>query len=234
MSSGTTITPPDQETPAERNSVLLLVIGALVAISAVIAGLVIFSSGEAPAEKPEAQAPIRAGDLSLLVGKADARQKVVVYEDFASPGSRQFEIASRDFLRIEAARGRVQVEYRPFPAVAGDYSSGAMAAWTAVLTTGTPTQALSFHDVLFDRQPDSGALATDEFRALAKASGIDGASVLDAIGAPDREMLTKASQAAREAQVSATPTVLVDGDPLTGDSPVQLSDKLQRLLLNAE
>jgi protein-disulfide isomerase len=47
-------------------------------------------------------------------------------------------------------------------------------------------------------------------------------------------MPTKASQAAREAHVATTPTVLVNGDSLTGGSPVQLADKLQRLLLKAD
>ena len=96
---------PDQDAPAERNTVLLLVIGGLAAISAVIAALVIFSSSEAPADKPEAAAPVRAGDQAVIVGQSDAPTKVVVYEDFASPESREFEIASRDFLRIEAAAG---------------------------------------------------------------------------------------------------------------------------------
>jgi protein-disulfide isomerase len=233
MSTGTTA-PPDRDTPSERNSVLLLVIGGLVAISAVIAGLVIFSSGEAPAEKPEPEAAVRTGDESLVVGKDGATTKVVVYEDFASQESREFEIASRDFLRIEASRGRVQVEYRPFVDAPGAYSRAAMAAWVAVLTTGTPHQALTFHDVLFDHQPEPGSPAEHDFLAWAREKGIDNAKVLDAMRAPDQDGVAKANQAATTAGVSRTPTVVVDGDVFTGGSPTQLADKLQRLLLETK
>ncbi len=229
MSTSTT-QPPDQEPASERNTVLLLAIGGLVAISAVIAGLVIFSSGEAPAEKPEPAASVRAGDQSMLVGKAGAATEVVVYEDFASPASREFEIASRDFLRIEAAQGRVQVEYRPFVSADVAYSREAVAAWLAVLGAGTPKQALAFHNVLFDRQPDPGSTEHD-FAAWAKDAGIDDEDVLGSIDAPDEDGTAKADQAAADAGVTSTPAVLVDGDPLTGGTPTQLADKLQRLLL---
>ena len=79
---------PEQDAPAERNTVLLLVIGGLVAISVVVAALVIFSSSETAAKKPEAPAPARVGDQSVLVGRSTARTKVVAYEDFADTASR--------------------------------------------------------------------------------------------------------------------------------------------------
>ena len=77
-----------------------------------IAGLVIFSSGEAPAEKPEPAAAVRAGDQSLLVGKAGAATKVVVYEDFASPRSREFEVAANETWGLLAGPAGVPLPVR--------------------------------------------------------------------------------------------------------------------------
>ena len=82
-----------------------------------------------------------------------APHKVVVYEDFLCPYCRQFETSSRDFLRDAAAKGKVQVEYRPFHLLQDDYSTRALSAWAAVLQSGTPQQALKFHDLLYDNQP---------------------------------------------------------------------------------
>ncbi len=218
------------ETPAERNNVLLIVVGVLAALSVVIAALVIFSSGEAPAEKPEAAAPVKPGEHSLTVGQQDARTKVVVYEDFADPASRELEMASRDFLRIEAARGTVQVDYRPFAADA-DYARGALAAWLAVLQAGTPRQALAFHDVLFDRQPEPGSTPETPFASWAKSAGIKDQAVTEALGSPDAGPVETANQAVTNAGVTRAPVVLVDGRPLTAASPTELADKLQRLVL---
>jgi len=225
---------PDQDAPAERNTVLLLVIGGLAAISAVIAALVIFSSGEAPAEKPESAAPVQAGQQSLIVGRGAAPTKVVVYEDFASAASREFEIASRDFLRIEAARGSVQVEYRPFVATSGGYSSEAMQAWGGVLAAGTPKQALAFHDVLFDRQPESDSPTPSELVTWAQDKGIDDEQVFAAMAKQDAGLVESANAAAREAGVGRPPLVLLDGAPLEAATPIDLADALQRQVLAAE
>lgn len=221
----------EPEAPAARNPVLLIVIGVLVVLSAVIAGLVIFSSGEGPAQQPEAVAPVSAGDRAVLVGKSSAPTKVTVYEDFGDADSRALEIATRDFLRIDAAQGRVQVEYRPF--VTGDdlYSREACAAWAAVLESGTPKQALTFHDLVFDRQPDPGSQEKPDFVSWAAARGFEGKSVLDALASPDARLVDGATQAAARAGVTRAPMVLVDGKPVTAASPVALADKLQRMLL---
>ena len=218
------------ETPGERNSVLLVALGALVLLSVVIAALVIFSSGGEPARKPEAAAQVRAGEQALVVGKDSAETKVVVYEDFATPESRELAIASRDFLKIEAARGIVEVEYRPIAVEDDSYSRDAITAWAGVLRAGTPTEALTFHDELFDRQPDPGSNVNPAFHNWARDEGIDDTDVLDAMDVVDTQFIAQAARAAVEAGVTDTPTVLVDGEPVTAGSPTALADKLQRLL----
>jgi protein-disulfide isomerase len=225
-----TVHEPDPKAAAERNPVPLFVIGALIIISAVIAALVIFSSGEGPARKPVAVAPVRASDTTLTIGPGSADTKVVVYEDFASPQSREFEIASRDFLRIEAARGSVQVEYRPFAHDTG-YSADALQAWGGVLAAGTPKQAMAFHDVLFDRQPSSGTPTPSQLVTWAEDKGIDSNRVHAAMAQPADDLAAAAGQAARTAGVTAPPLVTLDGTTLSADSPTALADTLQRRIL---
>lgn len=213
---------------------LLVVIIVLGVLSVVIAALVIFSSGGEPARKPDPDAQVRAGEQAVILGEESARTKVVVYEDFASPESRAFAIASRDFLEIEAARGTVEVEYRPIAVEENPNTRVAFSAWAAVLRAGTPAQALAFHDVLFDRQPDAGASTAAELDTWARDAGIEDPDVLGALEAGDRQVISAANQAATQAGVTDTPTVLVDGEPLTAASPTAVADKLQRLLLRAD
>jgi hypothetical protein len=221
----------DGEAP-QRSRRLLIVLGGLAAVSAVFATLVIFSNSTAePAEPKAPVAQVRAGDHSLAVGAPKAATRVVVYEDFGSADSRTFDISSRDFLRDEAARGGVVVEYHPVTLAGVDYSTDALAAWGAVLGRGRPKQALALHDLLFDLQPSPDDHAQQEFSALARKAGVKERDVLDAVGAPDRAWANSTGPAARAAGVSTTPRVQVDGTPLAASSPVALADKVQRLIL---
>lgn len=206
-------------------------LGALGAFSAVIAGLVIFSGGSSSAPAEDPVAPVRTGAASLIVGNPAAAAKVVVYEDFGSADSREFEIASRDFLRIVAGQGGVVVEYHPVPGPEDQFSSGALAAWGGVLADARPSQALAFHDVLFDQKDAAGASAPGEFVALAERAGVRSAVVLDAVAAPDYTVLSAASQGAAAAGVRSTPKVFLDDKALTAATPTAIADLLQRRVL---
>jgi len=219
----------DGETP-ERNRRLLIVLGALGAVSAVIAALVIFSSGASTTRPEDPRPQVRATDDALVMGQPGAPTKVVVYEDFGNPGSREFEMASRDFLRIEAAQGRTLVEYHPVTLLDDDFSAGALVAWGHVLQDGRASQALALHDLLFDQQPAADD-ATRQFIALARQAGVKDGDVLDAMGAPDQSWLASTRKAADAAGVNTTPTVLVGGKRLTAASPTALADRIQQMIL---
>ena len=143
-------------------------------------------------------------------------------------------MASRDFLRIEAARGTVQVEYRPFVGSRSEYSADAMQAWAGVLAAGTPKQALAFHDVLFDRQPDSGSPTPSQLVEWAQSKGIHRNEVFAAMAKPDPASVAAAARAARDAGADQPPVVLLDGTRVRASSPTALADTLQRAVLRAE
>ena len=220
----------DEETPV-RDKRLLVVVGVLGVLSAVVAGFVILSSGGAPAPVPDADAPVRASEHSLLMGRADAPTKVVVFEDLASPRSRAFDLASRDFLDVVAAKGHVQVEYQPVTSATSGYPLEATTAWGALLRSGTPKQAMRFQQELFDRQPDAGQAVSGSLEDWARKAGVEDDAALSDLGSTDQGFLDAVAEAARAASVDQVPAVTVDGEPLTAASPVALADELQRELL---
>ena len=224
--------PPDENEPPARGRRLALALGVLGAVSAVIAALVIFSNGGSTAPPEDPKAKVSTNSRSVVMGAPDAPKTVVVFEDFGSRASREFEIASRDFLRVEAAEGKVRVEYHPF-ALSHGYSRDALEAWGAVLDGGTAQQALAFHDLLFDRQPsDQGddASAAD-LEAWAVRTGVDKGVVSGEIERADSAFVDAARDGAREAGVVVVPTVRFDGEAIRLGTGVEMADQLQRQIL---
>ncbi len=145
----------------------------------------------------------------------------------------QFETSSRDFLRDAAAKGKVQVQYRPFHLLQDDYSTRALSAWAAVLQGGTPQQALKFHNLLYDNQPyenDPDKPDAAKLTSWAKQAGVTDQKVLSAIGTTDTAFVDAANAAASKANVSGTPTVYVNGTELSGSSISDMVDNLERTI----
>lgn len=241
---------------AERNRQLTL-IGAVVAVLAVIAAAVFWYSGSSSSGSPTsaaaaAQIPARVVGLSgapattvsstsipagsapaLVIGKTSAPVKVVVYEDFLCPFCREFEEASRDFLHAAASQGKVEVEYRPFHLLPEQYSLDALNAFAAVLGKSSPSVALQFHDLLYDKQPYEQSATFPNAGQLAKwaaSVGGDQSSVESAVSANDPAFAKSADALAAAAKVPGTPTIFVNGKQLTGSSPSDMANTLQQMI----
>lgn len=231
----------DVETPA-RDPRLLIVLGVLAAISAVVAGFVIFSDGPQAAPPPEATATLTANATSLQMGPERAPSQVVVLEDLASPQSRSFDIASRDFLEIAAAQGTVRVTYQLVgPATgAGAEASG---AWATLLRQATPRQVLRFQQRVLDAQPETQD-GSSRLIDLARRAGVKDSDVLAAVGDASGADAAALLRAGLKTQLEAgdaslagpthDPVVLLDGSRLRAATPVALADALQRALLEKE
>lgn len=214
----------------ERTKRVAITAGIVALLVVIVTAGVWLTNGNDPVTGSKApQAAV--GDNSLVVGNnPDAKIKVVVYEDFLCPFCRQFETASRDFLHADAAEGKVLVEYRPFQLIDDPYSTRALNAWGVVLEKGTPAQALKFHDLLYDNQPYEDAPDKPDdakLRSLAKEAGVR-QSVLERFGSEDSAFYTAVQTSARDAKVTGTPTVLVNGKPLSGSSVDDMVTSLEK------
>ncbi|QIX26035.1 thioredoxin domain-containing protein [Nocardioides sp. JQ2195] len=167
-----------------------------------------------------------ADTYGLGVGDPEAPVKVEVFEDFQCPFCMQFEVASRDQLHEAAANGDAYVVYRPF-AFLNDYSERALNAFGVVLDASGGEVALAFHDLLFDRQPsESGPWPSDdELVDLAVEAGADEDDVRDGIENHDfAQWVVNGNEDTSKRGVHQTPTIVVDGEPVTGNSIQELVD----------
>jgi protein-disulfide isomerase len=204
----------EQERKERRRTTLTVVAVLAVIVLIVAAGFLINRARDTTEDVSAAPAGSEHG---LTIGPADAPHEIVIYEDFLCPFCGQLEAATSDQLTELAADGRVRVEYRPFVLLssAGDYSQRATAAFAVVLEESGPEVAKEFHDLLFANQPsEAGPFPDDtELVALAVEAGADETAVTEGIqsGAGD-DWADAATQAAEEAGVQSTPTILLDGE----------------------
>ncbi len=220
-----------QQAAVERRRRILITLAIVVVLGAIVGAGALFSGGGGTADNGTGKVAARAEGQALVIGTDQKATKVVIYEDFLCPYCREFESATRSFLRKDAAQGKVLVEYRPFHLLQDEYSTRALSTWAAVLQHGTPTQALDYHDALYKNQPyeaASGKPGVGELVDLAKKeAGVSDSSVLDAMRKPDQEFVDAADAAASDAGVKGTPTVFVDGKELQGSSIADMASNLR-------
>ena len=210
----------------ERNRRVALIAVIVVVLGAIVAAGTWYSSG-GKADPPAAAVTVTAGNDSIFVGKSGAPVQVVIYEDFLCPYCRELESSTRDFLRENAADGKVRVEYRPINLLTQySYSARSLNAWAAVLKHGTAKQALKLHDLLYENQPyetSSDNTSDADIAALVAQAGADNDAVKAALKSQDKAFFAAALAAMTTAHIQGTPTVLIDGQVLTGSVAEQVS-----------
>jgi protein-disulfide isomerase len=222
-----------QQAAQERHRKVLVVLVVLAVLAAVVSAGVLLSGGNQSAASAGPSPKAVARGQALVVGdNPDAKVKVVVYEDFLCPYCREFESATRSFIRKDAEEGKVLVEYRPFNLLQDPYAKLALTAWSAVLQKGTGKQALALHDLLYDKQPyedDADKPDIDQIVEWAEQAGVKDDTVLNAMRKDDAAFVRATNLAASEANVQGTPTVVVDDRVLQG-SPAQMADQVTALI----
>jgi protein-disulfide isomerase len=199
---------------------------------AIIAGGAWYGSGSG--DKPSTGTktpPVAAGTASLEMGDPNAPVKIVIYEDFLCPFCRELESSTRDFLRENAAKGKVLVEYQPINLLTRfPYSAKALNAWAAVLKNKGPKAALELHDLLYEHQPyeeSSGNVTDSQIASWVKQAGADTDAVRQAMKAPDTAFFAAAQQAMTDANVTSTPTVFVNGEELPPTGVADMVSKIE-------
>ena len=216
----------------ERNRRVALIGGIVLLLCAIVAAGAWYGGGSgSKASTGTAGAHVAAGPTSLQVGKSSAPVKVVIYEDFQCPYCRELESSTRDFLRENAAKGKVYVEYQPiFLLTQEPYSEKALNAWAAVLQHSTPQAALKLHDLFYDHQPyeqDSGQVTDSQIAGWVKDAGGDNSQVRSAMATRDAGFFTKVDQIMSDKNIDSTPTIFIDGKELPQATVPQLVTEIE-------
>jgi protein-disulfide isomerase len=207
----------------ERNRRVVVIGGIVLVLCAVIAAGAWYAGDSGGKTSGSSADPaVAAGTTSLLVGDSSAPVKVVVYEDFQCPYCRELEASTRDFLRENAAKGKVYVEYQPINLLRQmPYSAKALNAWAAVLHGASPKAALKLHDLLYENQPyeqDSGQVTDSQVAGWVKDAGGDNADVRSAMETTDTDFFAAVQQLMQSKGIEGTPTVFVDDRQLPATS----------------
>jgi protein-disulfide isomerase len=201
----------------ERRRRNLMVGGVVVGIVVIVLAGWLLSRSLDTTKDVDAPAAGSSSDFGVTIGPDDAPNKIVIYEDFLCPFCGELERQTRDDFARLADEGKIQVEYRPFNLLStlGDYSARSAGAFSIVLEKSGPEVAKQFHDLLYENQPsEKGPFPeSSELADLAVEAGADEDAVRPAIE-DDRgaAWVDKATDAALDAGVRSTPTVLLNGE----------------------
>jgi protein-disulfide isomerase len=208
-----------------RRTVTGATVGAVLLAAAMIVAIVVQS--QRTATSADAAVPAHTADdgTVIAVGRADA-PVIDVYEDFLCPACARFESMHAGTLAQLAEDGDALVRYHPIAfldrASTDRYSTRALNAAAAVVDAAGPEAFVRFAGLLYAQQPAEGGpgLSDDRLVELAAAAGAEGPEVERAIRELAFEDWTRTvTDHASKQGVVSTPTVLLDGEPL---SPVQL------------
>jgi protein-disulfide isomerase len=182
-------------------------------------------------DKPDTPPEGATDTYGLLVGEADAPKEIVIYEDFLCPFCGQLEQTVGDQLDAAVEAGEVSVEYRPLPFLAriSDYSPEAANAFAVVLDESGPEVAKEFHDLLFANQPAESGQHPDDDQLVEWA--VEAGATEDDVRPGIEDMafegwVDAAGDAASDADVDSTPTVLIDGERVEGQTLADIAEAM--------
>ena len=182
-------------------------------------------------DKPDTPPAGATDSYGLRLGEADAPKEIVVYEDFLCPFCGQLELTVRDQLDAAVEAGEVSVEYRPlgFLERIDDYSPESANAFAVVLEESGPEVAKAFHDLLFDNQPSESGPFPDDDQLVEWA--VEAGAEEDAVRPGIEDMafegwVDAANDAASREGVNSTPTVLVDGEVVEGETLQEIAAQM--------
>ncbi|WP_328957961.1 thioredoxin domain-containing protein [Kitasatospora purpeofusca] len=212
-----------------------IVVGVSLVVGLALVGgtaLAISTAGDSKSSSAEAVEPTAmvvpantsgADGTVITYGKADAAHTLQVFEDFRCPVCKNFEAANGDAVRKLVDDGTVKVEYHL--AAFLDKNLGGKGSRTALAAIGAAANEgvdkfKAYHDVLYANQPDEREDAFGDVNHLLeladKVPGLKTDAFVKAV--TDRTYAPwakKVADAFNDSGVTGTPTVKVDGKPLT-------------------
>lgn len=224
-----------EQAKREARRRILTIGGVALVMILIVGGAVLFSvvkNNKDNSKIGAAATATAAGTYGVVMGSDSATHKVIIYEDFLCPFCRELEESTRDFLRENAAKGKVQVEYRPIDLLTQTtYSARAMNAWAQVLANASPADALKLHDLFYENQPyeqNADQTTDSDIAALVQKAVGNNSKVMASLKTTDNAFFASASQVMADKGIDSTPTVFIDGHELTGMSVQQIVDAIEK------
>jgi protein-disulfide isomerase len=208
-----------QRKERQRN---LLVVGAVVVAVAIIAGVGIFISGNKDKTGGTVSSSGTPSNLSgtynVVIGKPSAPTTIKAYEDLQCPICQQFESATGKQTQAAIDAGKVKVDYHMVAFLdrssSTNYSSRALNAAMAVLSTAGPDAFMKFRTIAFDNQPAEGTAGEPDSTLVdwAVQAGATESKVTPLIDANVyHQWVVNATDQMSKDGVNGTPTVYING-----------------------
>jgi protein-disulfide isomerase len=198
----------------------LLVVGAVVVAIAIIAVvMVVVSSKKDTTGDVAKDTPSNlTGAYDVVIGKSSAPTTIKLYEDFQCPICQEFEKVAGSQVRSAIADGKVKVDYHMVSFLDShsttNYSSRALNAAMAVLSTAGPDAFLKFHQIAYDNQPPEGSAGVPDSTLIdwAVQAGAEEAKVAPLInGNVYHQWTVNATDQMSKDGVTGTPTIFING-----------------------
>jgi protein-disulfide isomerase len=200
----------------------LLVVGAVVVAIAIIAVVMVVISNNKDTTGQNAGAggtpQNLTGDYSVTIGKSSAPTTIKMYEDFQCPICNEFEKRAGTQMREAIDSGQAKVDYHMVAfldrASTTNYSSRALNAAMAVLSTAGTDAFLKFHEIAYANQPEEGSAGVPDSTLIdwAVQAGADKDQVTSLINDNTyHQWVVNATDQMSKDGVTGTPTVYIDG-----------------------
>jgi protein-disulfide isomerase len=172
------------------------------------------------------------GQYNVVIGKSSAPDTIKVYEDLQCPICQQFEKVAGQQIQDGIASGKIKVDYHMVAFLdrssTTNYSSRALNAAMAVLSTAGPDAFLKFHTIAYDNQPAEGSAGVPDSTLVdwAVQAGATESKVKPLIdGNVYHQWVVNATDQMSKDHVTGTPTVFINGknagDPAAAMTAVQ-------------
>lgn len=200
----------------KKNNGALVVIISLVAIIAILLGLNSFLSSK---NKNNSTIVEKVSDQGLILGKKDAKFRLVEYADFQCPACATFSpILNNVFKDINAkyGEGTLSLTYKYFPLIS-IHQNALLSAYSAEAAKNQ-NKFWEMHDILFANQDLWGSAldAKSKIEGYARDLGLDMAKfVIDRDSQTTKDIVNASLKEATKLSLNHTPTIFLNGEELT-------------------
>jgi protein-disulfide isomerase len=237
--------PDAQPSPSQRQGKRRLQVRAavLVLILVVVALGVLIQRDMAATETsayygPYAPVTLTAGDTETMTQPGVTKPVLAIYEDYQCSICDQFELANGGLVQQLADQGRVKVIYHLFTIFVGSQprQANSTRAWTAARCV--PARSwLRYHNLLYSHQPaenDRDGFPIAQLLALGQQIGLTMTAFAECVTSQrSAAQLVPLSNRIFKSGITATPTVKLNGRPLSLSTLVSRNGDLTRAILAA-